>query len=144
MAIDDIPTLNACLNAVATVLITTGYFFIRAKNQRAHRACMVSALVASTLFLAGYVTHKILVHGMHTPFGGTGALRTVYYTMLISHILLAFIIVPLVLRTFFLAVKGDFTRHRQWAKWTFPIWMYVSVTGVLIYMATRHWYPAVA
>jgi uncharacterized membrane protein YozB (DUF420 family) len=73
--------------------------------------------------------------------GGTGAIRTVYYVMLVTHIFLAFTIVPLVLRTFFLAVKGDFTRHRKWAKWTFPIWMYVSVTGVLIYMSVRHWYP---
>jgi uncharacterized membrane protein YozB (DUF420 family) len=102
---------------------------------------MVSALFPSAFFLVGYVTHKILVHGAHTPFGGTGAIRTVYYVMLVTHILLAFTIVPLVLRTFFLAVKGDFTRHRKWAKWTFPIWMYVSVTGVLIYMSVRHWYP---
>lgn len=141
MEIDDIPTINACLNALATVLITLGFLFIRAKNQRAHRACMVSALFPSALFLVGYVTHKILVHGAHTPFGGTGAIRTVYYVMLVTHILLAFTIVPLVLRTFFLAVKGDFARHRKWAKWTFPIWMYVSVTGVLIYLSVRHWYP---
>ena len=103
---------------------------------------MVSALVVSCLFLAGYVTHKILVHGVHTLFGGTGAIRVVYYAMLISHIILAIVIVPLVLRTFSFAISGSFDRHRTWARWTFPLWFYVSVTGVLVYFFLYRWYPA--
>jgi putative membrane protein len=82
------------------------------------------------------------VRGVHTPFGGEGFIRTVYYVMLITHVILAMIIVPLVLRTFTLAVKGNFVRHRKWARWTFPIWFYVSVTGVLVYLFLYRWYPS--
>ncbi|MFM9032241.1 MAG: DUF420 domain-containing protein, partial [Opitutaceae bacterium] len=109
-----------------------------------HRASMISAGVVSAVFLIGYVAHKILVRGLHTPFGGTGAIATVYYTMLISHILLAISIAYLVPRTFLLAFRGDYVRHRAWAKWTFPIWYYVSVTGVLVYFFLYRWWPAVA
>lgn len=132
MEIRDIPAMNASLNALATVLIVTGYAFIRLKRVSAHRACMISALVVSSVFLVGYVTHKALVHGVHTPFGGTGPIRGIYYTMLLTHIVLAIAIVPLVLRTFSFARRGDFVRHRAWARWTFPLWLYVSVTGVLV------------
>ena len=142
MQVHDIPALNASLNAMATILICTGFLLIRAGRTRAHRTCMVSALVVSTLFLAGYVTHKILVHGMHTPFGGTGLIRTAYYVMLVTHIVLAMAILPLVLRTFWLAQRGAFARHRAWARWTFPIWLYVSVTGVLVYLCLYRWFPA--
>jgi len=142
MDVHSIPALNAALNGIATVLISSGYVAIRARQVAVHRACMVSALVVSCLFLAGYVTHKILVHGVHTPFGGTGAIRVVYYAMLISHIILAIVIVPLVLRTFSFAISGSFDRHRTWARWTFPLWFYVSVTGVLVYFFLYRWYPA--
>jgi putative membrane protein len=142
MTIQDIPALNASLNAVATVLIVTGYGLIRAKRVAAHRACMTTAIMVSAVFLVGYVTHKILVHGVHTPFGGTGAIRVIYLAMLITHIILAMAIVPLVLRTFLLARRGDFARHRAWARWTFPVWLYVSVTGVLVYFFLYQWYPA--
>jgi putative membrane protein len=142
MTIHDIPALNASLNAIATALILTGYGFIRARQIAAHRACMTTAIVVSAVFLIGYVTHKILVHGVHTPFGGTGAIRTIYLVMLFTHIVLAMAIVPLVLRTFVLACRGDYVRHRAWARWTFPIWLYVSVTGVLVYFFLYRWYPA--
>ncbi|MGH8016680.1 MAG: DUF420 domain-containing protein [Opitutaceae bacterium] len=142
MDVNDIPALNATLNATATVLITTGFIAIRMKKIAIHRTCMSSALVVSCVFLIGYVWHKILVRGVHTPFGGEGFIRTVYYVMLITHIILAMVIVPLVLRTFTLALKRDFERHRKWARWTFPIWLYVSVTGVLVYLFLYHWYPA--
>ena len=155
MTIRDIPALNAALNALATVLITGGFFFIkqaqsttdlqvRAARIGRHRACMLLAGIVSAVFLIGYVTHKILVRGVHTPFGGTGAIATVYYTMLISHILLAIAIAYLVPRTFLLAFRGDYVRHRAWAKWTFPIWYYVSVTGVLVYFFLYRWWPAAA
>lgn len=142
MEVHDIPALNAVLNGIATVLLAVGYLFIRAKRVTAHRACMVSGFIVSVAFLVGYVTHKILVQGMNTPFLGTGVIRPIYYTMLISHIILAAAIVPLVLRTLLLAVRGDFVRHRAWARWTFPMWFYVSVTGVLIYFFLYVWYPA--
>jgi uncharacterized membrane protein YozB (DUF420 family) len=142
MEVHDIPALNAVLNGIATILIATGYGFIRQGNVRAHRRCMLSAFGVSVVFLIGYVTHKILVRGVHTPFGGTGAIRLVYFVMLISHIILAAAIVPLVLRTFTLALRGNFPRHRAWARWTFPLWFYVSVTGVLIYFFLYRWFPA--
>lgn len=142
MTVQDIPGINAALNALSTVLITLGFAFIKAGNKAAHRVCMLSAGAVSAIFLIGYVSHKILVRGVHTVFGGEGLIRTVYYTMLISHILLAISIAYLVPRTFALAIKGDFERHQAWARWTFPIWYYVSVTGVLVYFFLYRWWPA--
>lgn len=135
-----LPTVNACLNGVATVLLMAGFLCIKAERERAHRACMLSAFAVSVVFLFFYVLHKWLVQGVHTPFGGQGIWRGIYYTMLISHIILAIAIVPLVLTTITLAIKGNRERHRKWARWTFPIWYYVSVTGVLIYAFLYHWW----
>ncbi len=142
MTIQDIPALNAVLNGLATVLMTVGFIAIKSGNRDLHRRMMLSAGVVSAIFLVGYVTHKILVRGVHTPFGGEGFIRSVYYTMLITHILLAMSIAVLVPRTFWLAIQGNFERHRAWAKWTFPIWYYVSVTGVLVYFFLYRWWPA--
>lgn len=142
MTVSDIPPLNATLNGLATVLITAGFILINAGKKEAHRAVMLTAAVVSALFLVGYVTHKALIHGVHTPFGGTGAIRTAYYAMLISHIILAISIAWLVPRTFWFAIQGDYARHKAWAKWTFPIWYYVSVTGVLVYFCLYVWWPA--
>lgn len=142
MSVNDIPALNACLNAIATVLMTLGFIFIKRGDQVTHRKMMLSAGAVSAIFLVGYVGHKIAVRGVHTPFGGEGFIRSVYYVMLISHILLAMAIAYLVPRTFWLAIKGDLERHKQWAKWTFPIWFYVSVTGVLVYLFLYRWWPA--
>ena len=152
MTVQDIPALNATLNAAATLLITIGFVQIkraqaatepvqRAARARAHRGAMLLAGFVSAVFLVGYVTHKILVRGVHTPFGGTGAIATIYYGMLISHILLAIAIAFLVPRTFQLALQGQYERHRAWARWTFPIWFYVSVTGVLVYFFLYQWWP---
>lgn len=141
MTIQDIPTLNAALNATATVLMTLGFIFIKQGRRDAHRAAMMSAAVVSAVFLVGYVTHKALIRGVHTPFGGEGFIRTVYYVMLVSHIILAIAIAYLVPRTFLLALKGDFERHKRWAKFTYPIWYYVSVTGVLVYFFLYQWWP---
>jgi len=142
MTIRDIPALNATLNGLATILISIGFLLIKSGRKEAHRKVMMTAMVVSTVFLVGYVTHKILIRGVHTPFGGEGAIRTVYYAMLISHILLAISIAYLVPRTFLFAIRGDFVRHKAWAKFTFPIWYYVSVTGVLVYFFLYRWWPA--
>jgi putative membrane protein len=144
MTIHDIPAINAVLNSISTLLMTAGFFFILRRRITAHRTCMLSAGAVSALFLVGYVTHKVLVRGVHTPFGGEGGIRTVYYVMLITHIILAIAIAYLVPRTFLLALRGDFVRHRAWARWTFPIWYYVSVTGVLVYLFLYVWWPSSA
>ena len=142
MTIRDIPALNATLNGLATVLISAGFVFIKSGRKEAHRKVMLTAAVVSAVFLVGYVTHKILIRGVHTPFGGTGLIAKFYYAMLISHIILAISIAYLVPRTFLFAIRGDFDRHRAWAKFTFPIWYYVSVTGVLVYFFLYQWWPA--
>ncbi len=142
MNVQDIPALNAALNALATLLMTAGFLFIKTGRREAHRAAMLGAGAVSAVFLVGYVAHKILVQGVHTPFGGEGAIRTVYFVMLITHIILAMAIAWLVPRTFWLALKGDYERHKAWARWTYPIWYYVSVTGVLVYFFLYQWWPA--
>jgi uncharacterized membrane protein YozB (DUF420 family) len=142
MTVHDIPAFNATLNGLATILITAGFIFIKSGRIDLHRRVMTSAMVVSAVFLVGYVTHKILIRGVHTPFGGTGAIRTVYYTMLLSHILLAISVAYLVPRTFLFAIQGNIDRHKAWARWVFPIWYYVSVTGVLVYFFLYQWWPA--
>lgn len=149
MTLNDIPALNAALNALATLLMTAGFIFIKAGNKTAHRASMLSAGVVSAVFLVGYLGHKFLKgmaagagEAVHTQFGGEGPIRTVYYVMLITHILLAISIAYLVPKTFALAFKGDFERHKKWARFVFPIWYYVSITGVLVYFFLYQWWPA--
>jgi uncharacterized membrane protein YozB (DUF420 family) len=142
MSVHDIPALNATLNGIATILISTGFVLVKLRRLETHRKVMTAAMVVSAIFLVGYVTHKILVRGVHTPFGGEGPIRTVYYTMLLTHVVLAMAIAYLVPRTFFFAIQGNFERHRAWARWTFPIWLYVSVTGVLVYFFLYQWWPA--
>ena len=137
---ESLPTLNACLNGTATILLTAGFIFIKTGREKSHRACMVSAFAVSVIFLFFYVLHKWLVQGVHTPFGGEAAWRSIYYTMLVTHIVLAILIVPLVLTTLSLAIRGKRDRHKSWARWTFPIWYYVSVTGVLIYLFLYVWW----
>jgi uncharacterized membrane protein YozB (DUF420 family) len=130
------------MNGIATLLISAGYVCIKRGNREAHRKCMLSAAVASALFLVGYIAYHALRRGLHTPFGGTGIVRTVYYPMLVSHIVLAAAIAYLVPRTFVLALRGEFARHKAWARIVFPIWFYVSITGVLVYFSLYQWWPA--
>lgn len=144
MEVSDIPALNAALNGLSTLLILAGFALIKQGKVHAHRLAMSSAVVVSAIFLVGYVAHKIMVKGVHTEFGGEGAIRYVYYVMLLTHILLAMAIVPLVLRTIYLAIKERFATHRKWARWTYPIWLYVSVTGVLVYFFLYVWFPSSA
>ncbi len=136
-----LPPINATLNGIATVLLTLGFLFIKSGNKRAHAACMITAFGVSAVFLVCYVAHKILVRGVHTPFGGEGAIRTFYYVMLVSHIILAIAIVPMVLVTMNRALKENFPAHKAIARWTWPVWMYVSVTGVLVYLFLYVWFP---
>lgn len=142
MTIQDLPAVNAALNGLSTVFLLLGYVFIKNERKSQHGLMMGAAFTTSCIFLVCYVTHKILVRGVHTPFGGEGFWRPVYYGMLISHILLAMAIVPLALASMRLALKQRFEAHRRVSKWTWPIWMYVSVTGVLVYFMLYRWFPA--
>jgi putative membrane protein len=142
MNVHSIPAFNATLNGISTVLISAGFVCIKRGNRVAHRAFMLSAAVSSAVFLVGYVTYHAMMRGLHTPFGGTGIIRPIYLTILWTHIPLAVLIAFLVPRTFIYALKGDFVRHRAWARVTFPIWYYVSVTGVLVYFFLYQWWPS--
>jgi len=141
MTVADLPALNASLNGLSAVLLTAGFIFIKNRRILPHRVCMGTAVMVSAVFLVTYVLHKILVGGVHTPFGGEGAIRTFYYVMLVSHILLAITTVPLVLITLRHALAGRIATHQAWARWTFPIWYYVSITGVLVYFFLYQWFP---
>lgn len=138
--LDLLPGLNATLNATSAVLLVAGYVFIRRKNITAHRACMLSALGVSTLFLTSYLYLHYNIGA--TSFAGEGWIRPVYFTLLLSHTILAAAIVPLALTTLYRAFKEQFDRHRKIARWTLPLWIYVSVTGVLIYFMLYRWFPA--
>jgi putative membrane protein len=141
MTVSDLPALNAGLNATATILLLAGFLAIKSERKLLHRNCMASAFILSCIFLITYVLHKILIHGVHTPFGGDGFIRIFYYVMLTSHIILAIVIVPLILITLGHAIAARWDKHRAWARVTFPLWMYVSVTGVLVYFMLYQWFP---
>lgn len=126
-----LPTMNAAANATATVLLVAGWLAIRRRLVAVHRACMVAALGASTLFLAGYVLHHARVGSV--PFAGPEWLRPVYLAVLVPHIVLSAIVLPLALTTVWFAWRGRFASHRRIARWTLPLWLYVSVSGVGIY-----------
>lgn len=136
ITISELPTLNAVLNATSAVLLLMGFVFIRLRLVNAHRACMVAAFCVSTVFLISYLTYHYY-HGS-TRFTGQGWTRPVYFSILISHTILAATIVPLALMTLYRALRGRFDRHRRIARWTFPIWVYVSVTGVVVYWMLYH------
>jgi uncharacterized membrane protein YozB (DUF420 family) len=141
MSIDMMPSLNAILNATSGILITIGYVLIRRKRIGAHRVCMISAVVCSCLFLISYLTYHIGFGKGVTRFTGTGTVRWVYLSILLSHTILAVTIVPFVIVTLRRALRGEFLKHRRVARWTFPMWLYVSVTGVIVYFMLYHWYP---
>ena len=135
-----LPTINATLNAMAGVLLLAGYSFIRKRRVEAHRRCMLTAFGVSILFLVSYLTYHYEVGDVR--FQGTGWIRPVYFAMLISHIILAVAIVPLAIITLWRGLSARFDAHRRIARWTWPIWMYVSVTGVLVYVLVYHIYAA--
>jgi uncharacterized membrane protein YozB (DUF420 family) len=135
-----LPHLNACLNATSGVLLLAGFYFIRTGRVAAHLRCMTAAIFVSVAFLVSYLVY----HAQHgsTRFAGQGFVRLVYFTILLTHTILAAVIVPLVVVTFRRARRGDFARHRRIARWTFPLWLYVSVTGVVVYLMLYQLYPA--
>ena len=135
-----LPHLNACLNASSAIILVAGYSFIRAGRVAAHRTCQIAALVVSFVFLASYLTYHFY-HGT-TRFQGTGLSRPVYFTILTSHTILAIVIVPLIAITFYRAARLDFVRHRKIARITLPLWFYVSITGVIVYLMLYQIYPS--
>ena len=141
MTISDLPAINASLNLVSTVFISTGWYFIRHGAWRRHMACMITAVISSTGFLAGYLVYHAHVGEKSTHFAAQGIVRPVYFAMLSSHILLAFVTLPLVILTLIPVFRRRWQRHKRIARWTIPIWLYVSVTGVLVYLMLYKWFP---
>ena len=134
--ISDLPELNAILNLTSAILLGAGYYFIRRKNISAHKKCMVAALITSTAFLTSYVIYHANVGNV--PFMKQGWIRPVYFLVLIPHVILAGLVLPFILRTAYLGLTSRFDKHVRVARWTFPVWMYVSVTGVIVYLMLYH------
>lgn len=145
MTIYDLPAVNGSLNALSTIFLSTGYVFIKRKNMKSHRNCMIAAFVTSTLFLACYLTYHIylgvVLHRGPTVFVNPAWFRPIYLTILFTHLILAIVIVPLVLMTLSRGLKQRFESHKAIARWTWPLWMYVSVTGVIIYLLLYQIFP---
>ena len=139
MNLSDLPAVNASLNCLSAILLSAGYYFIRRKNQAAHRNCMVAAVCTSTLFLISYLVYHS--QAGRTVFREPQWFRPIYLTILLTHTVLAVVIVPMVLVTLSRAIQGRFELHRKVARWTWPLWMYVSTTGVLIYLLLYQIFP---
>ena len=135
-----LPHLNAGLNALSFLLLLAGFYFIRRGRVSAHRTAMVAALSVSGLFLVSYVVYHYNYGSVR--FTGQGAVRTFYFAVLVTHVILAAAIVPLVVMTVRRAFRADYLRHRRVARWTYPLWLYVSVTGVVVYLMLYRLYPA--
>jgi len=140
MTLRDLPVVNATLNGLSAIFLGAGYYFIRKKNVIAHRNCMLTAFSTSVLFLCCYLTYHIFVHTL-TRFQNPPWFRPYYLTLLISHTILAVTIVPLILITLSRAGRRLFDKHRAIARWTWPLWMYVSVTGVFVYLILYQIFP---
>jgi putative membrane protein len=132
LTVHDLPAVNASLNAISGVLLVAGYLLIRARRKEQHRRCMIAAFIASSLFLVCYVVYHAQVGSVR--FTRPGFVRPLYYSILITHVTLAVVVVPLAIVTLSRGLKARFARHRAIARWTLPIWLYVSVTGVLVYI----------
>jgi putative membrane protein len=132
-----LPLLNAVLNGLCTIALLTGFYFIRSRNIPAHRISMIVAFVFSALFLVSYITNHAL-HG-ETHFPGSGTVKIFYLSLLASHVLLSIVALPMVLTTFFFSLSGRFAQHRKIARYTLPIWLYVSFTGVVVYAMLAAW-----
>ena len=145
MTIHDLPAINASLNGLSAIFLTAGFIFIRRKNIAAHRRCMISAFVTSCVFLACYLTYHtylgVVLHQGPTRFVNPPAFRPVYLAILLSHTVLAMVVAPMILVTLSRALRERFDQHKRIARWTWPLWMYVSVTGVLIYLLLYQIFP---
>ena len=139
MSFSDLPAVNACLNGASTVLLTLGYVYIKRGNQIAHRNCMVGAVITSAVFLGFYLVYHHFAG--RTSFRNPEWFRPVYLLILLTHTVLAVVIVPMVLTTVYLAIRKRWQAHKRVARWTWPIWMYVSVTGVVIYLLLYQIFP---
>jgi putative membrane protein len=140
VSISDLPAVNASLNFVSAIFISSGWYLIRRGYWREHIACMIAALTASTGFLVGYLVYHAHVGEHSSHFSATGIVRPIYFTLLITHILLAFVTLPLVIATLVPVFRRTWEKHRAIARWTMPIWLYVSVTGVLVYLMLYRWF----
>ena len=139
---EDLPAVNATLNATSGLLLVVGRAAISRLKVGVHKTCMLTALGVSAAFLASYLYYHIVVrHGQPTRFTGEGAARLVYFTVLLSHTVLAVTVAPLALITAYLGLRDRIDKHRRLARWTYPIWLYVSVTGVIVYWMLYHLYP---
>ena len=138
MQISDLPALNATLNGLAAIFLTVGYVQIRRGRRDVHKRCMLAALVTSALFLVSYVIYHLNIGSR--PFPGQGVIRVIYFAILITHVVLAAATLPLALVTAARGLKGQYSRHVRIARWTLPIWLYVSVTGVVIYLMLYQMY----
>jgi putative membrane protein len=132
------PKFHALLNSLTAVCLIVAFYFIRNKNINAHRYSMMTALVLSSLFLISYVFYHSI--SAPTKYGGDGILKSIYYFILLTHILLAAVILPFILFTFYQALNGQFDKHKKVARWTFPVWLYVAITGVLVYFLISPYY----
>lgn len=135
----DLPLINACLNFISATLLVCGFVAIKKKNKEVHKNFMIAAFCTSALFLTSYLYYHFTAG--HLLFQGTGSVKTIYFIILIPHILLAMAMLPMILMTFFFIFRGQVVAHRKIAKWTFPIWLYVSVTGVVLYIYMYQMYP---
>jgi uncharacterized membrane protein YozB (DUF420 family) len=142
MKVTDLPAINATLNGISTVLILTGFAMIKQEHKKAHALCMVSAIITSSLFLACYLTYHFLKAGHITYFTYPGWPKTLYFLILGTHTPLAILVVPLIAITVIPALQQRFDAHKRMAHWTLPIWLYVSVTGVLVYLMLYIWFPS--
>lgn len=139
ITISDLPAINAALNSLATLFLLAGFILILQGKKKAHMVCMLVALGVSAAFLTCY----LIYHFNHptTKFTEPGWPKTIYFIILFSHIPLAIVNLPMIIVTFYFALRGNFERHKKWARWTWPLWMYVSITGVLVYFMLYQWYP---
>jgi putative membrane protein len=141
-----LPHLNACLNSLSGIFLLVGFYFIRNKKIESHRKCMLTSFIASAVFLASYLTyHSLRAYYFHigpSRFTGEGWIRPVYFSVLITHTILAVVIAPFILVTLSRALKGRFFVHAKLARWTFPVWLYVSITGVFVYVMLYQVYAA--
>lgn len=138
MEVTDLPSLNATLNSMSTVLLVAGWVAIKTGKKQAHIGFMAAALVVSAAFLTSYLIYHYYVGSF--PFRGKGWIRPVYFTILITHIFLAVVNLPMIIMTVVPALRRRFDRHKRMARWTLPVWLYVSVTGVLVYLMCYHWF----
>jgi uncharacterized membrane protein YozB (DUF420 family) len=142
MTISDLPALNACWNTISTIFISAGWYLVRRGLWRQHIACMITALLSSICFLVGYLIYH--AHAGEKSSGYTGLIAWFYFPLLFTHIALAFVVLPLVLLTLIPALRRRWDKHARLGRWTMPIWLYVSVTGVLVYLMLYRWFPPAA